>query len=440
MLLIYVPKLTNRLGYTLNVVMRDLLQTDFVITTSPDTFAAHREARLCYGPYRVGDDSVPFLKSCNLLFETTIEEQECHCFDYRDGLPGLFPVFGSGIALPFDPLAAIFFMLSRYEEYLPHREDEHGRFLAAESLAARHGFLRTAVVDRWALLVKDIILRQYPDTVFRPRQYRFVETVDIDSSYCYRCKGLFRTVMGLLRDGLHRHDWTEVRRRLRVLRGKEEDPYDTFDYILEQSAGRKNLSLVFFPLLGDYGIYDKPTSYHNVEFRELLQRLGDAAKVGIHCSYYATDDPRKVEVETQRLSEILHRTIVRNRFHFLRLHLPRDYRVLVRNGILHDYSMGFADLPGFRCGTASVVPFYDLSSDQESELRMHPFVAMDTSFQKYLGVTPDEAIPQMHALIDEVRAVGGTFSCIFHNQNLCELFGWEGWRKFYEDTLEYATN
>ena len=42
-------------------------------------------------------------------------------------------------------------------------------------------------------------------------------------------------------------------------------------------------------------------------------------------------------------------------------------------------------------------------------------------------------------LIDEVRNLGGTFSCIFHNQNLCEDFGWEGWRKVYEDVLQYAS-
>ena len=438
MLLIYVPKLTNRLGYTLNVVMRDLLQTDFAITVDLNTFHAHQGPRLSYGPQRAGNADIPYLKSANLLFETTIEEQECHCFLYN-GLPALFPVFGTDTALPFDPLAAIFFMLSRYEEYLPHRTDEHGRFPASESIAFRHGFLHTAVVDRWAFLIKDLILSHYPQTPFRPRQYQFVETVDIDAAYCYRCKGIFRTVMGILRDGLHRHDWKEVSRRIRVLRGKEDDPYDTFDYILAQSAARKGTTLLFFPLLGDYGLYDKPTSYHNTHFRELLQHIGDSAKIGIHASYYSTDDHRKVAIEQERLAEILHRPIVRNRFHFLRFHLPKDYRNLVHNGILHDYSMGFADQPGFRCGTSSVVPFYDLSSDQESNLRMHPFVAMDTTFQKHLALPPDDAIRQIHQLIDETRQVNSIFSCIFHNQNLCERFGWQGWRKVYEDTLDYAS-
>ena len=100
--------------------------------------------------------------------------------------------------------------------------------------------------------------------------------------------------------------------------------------------------------------------------------------------------------------------------------------------------MGFAELPGFRNGTCSILPFFDLGSDQESPLRIHPFMAMDTTFKKYMGITPQEAMVQLHALVDEVRAVGGTFSCLFHNQNLCEDFEWKGWRQVYEDLLAYA--
>ena len=101
--------------------------------------------------------------------------------------------------------------------------------------------------------------------------------------------------------------------------------------------------------------------------------------------------------------------------------------------------MGFAEMPGFRCGTCTTVPFFDLNSDQESTLSIHPFVAMDTTFHTHMGVTPDEAKRHLHTLVDEVRAVDGTFSCIFHNQNLSDDFDWKGWRTVYEDLLEYAT-
>ena len=445
MLLIYVPKLTNRVGYTINVVMRDILKTDFAITTDAEVFDSHEGARLCYAPQPVfcakdntGGLPYPYIKAAQLLFETSIEEQNLHYFDY-EGMAALFPVFGQHTALPFDPFASIFYMLSRYEEYLPHHRDEHGRFMVTESIAYQQGFLQTAVVDRWAMKVKEVVLQHYPDTAFGTRTYTFVQTVDIDAAYCYLHKGVFRTTLGILRDGIRRHDPQEVKRRVRVLRKLETDPFDTFDYILEQSQRlARHSKLLFFALMGDYGIYDKPASFHNNDFRQLLQHLGDYAKIGVHGSYYSADEPERLGREIERLADILHRPIVRNRYHFLRFTLPTGYRNLVRNGIAHDYSMGYSELPGFRCGTCTIVPFFDLNSNQEYDLMLHPFMAMDTTFQKYMGLTPEQAITQYHALIDEVRTLGGTFSCIFHNQNLCEDFGWEGWRKVYEDVLEYA--
>lgn len=436
MLLIYVPKLTNRLGYTINVVMRDILQTDFAITTDAATFQRHPDARLCYAPQPVEKADAIFLKSSHLLFETVIGEQQCRYFEY-DGLPAIFPVFHQDSALPFDPFAAIFYMLSRYEEYLPHREDEHGRILSTETLAYQNGFLQTPVVEHWAYLLRDLILRHYPDTFFRKRNFSFEQTIDIDSAYCYLHKGFFRTFLGILRDGIHRKDLSEVRHRLHTLRRKEDDPFDTFDYIIDLNR-QYRFQLLFFALLGDYGIYDKPISYLNNDFRQLLQHIGDYSKVGIHGSYDSSTELKRLETEIQRLADILHRPIYRNRYHFLRFSLPKGYSNLEKVGITQDYSMGFADQPGFRNGSCSTLPFFHLSRNQEINLNVHPFITMDTTFHTHMQLSPQEALTQYRTLIDKVKAVDGTFSCIFHNQNLCEDFGWQGWRQVYEEVLQYA--
>jgi hypothetical protein len=416
--------------------MRDILQTEFAITTDADTLVHHPEAKLCYAPQPIASVDAIFLKSTHLLFETMIGEQECRYFDFN-GTPAIFPVFHKDSALPFDPLAAIFYMLSRYEEYLPHRKDQHGRILITETLAYKNGFHLTPVVERWALMIKDLILEHYPETVFLKRNFSFEPTIDIDSAYCYLHKGWFRTCMGILRDGIHRRDPAEVKHRIRVLKKKEEDPYDTFDYIINLNK-QYRFPLIFFALLGDYSLHDKPISYLNNEFRQLLQHIGDHSKVGIHGSYDSAMEPKRLEQEIQRLAEILHRPIYRNRYHFLRFTLPRGYSNLEKQGITQDYSMGFADQPGFRNGSCSTLPFFHLSRNQEINLNIHPFVAMDTTFHTHMNLSPDEAIKLYHTLIDEVKAVDGTFSCIFHNQNLCEDFGWEGWRAVYEEVLQYA--
>ena len=436
MLLIYVTRLTNRLGYTLNVLFGSLLKIDFQIPTDEQLFERHSGPRLCYGDRPIGD--APFIKAHRLLFETSIEEQNPRHFIYQ-GIHALFPVYGQGLEIPFDPFAATFYMASRYEEYLPHRSDNHGRFLAQDSLAFKEGFVESPVVDQWALMVRDLISSHYPEANFPSKNFSFTETIDIDAAYSYKYKGIFRTIAGLLRDGLHNRQKEEVAKRIRVLMGKEDDPYDTFEHILDTRKQHKNMKLLFFVLLGDYSLYDKPTSYHTAEFRELLQRLGDYSKIGIHPSYASQEEPQRIEKETKRLADILHRPIVRSRFHFLRFSLPSSYRALISYDIQHDYSMGYAECPGYRCGTATPYPFYDLSRDVETSLTIHPFVVMDTTLQQYCKMSPQEALECYKKLIDEARNVGGTFCCIWHNQNLSETQGWEGWRQVHDLMIDYGT-
>ena len=196
--------------------------------------------------------------------------------------------------------------------------------------------------------------------------------------------------------------------------------------------------LLFFALLADYSQYDKPLNYLNPHMRSLLQHLGDHAKMGIHPGYGTLEEPAKADVEVKRLEQILHRAIVRSRFHFLRLRLPQSYRILQHAGIRHDYTMGYPDAIGFRAGISGTYPFYDLERDQETEMMIHPFCVMDTTMQKYLALSPEEAVEAYGRLIADVRAVGGTYCCIVHNQNLSELFGWQGWRAVYERMLDMA--
>ena len=101
--------------------------------------------------------------------------------------------------------------------------------------------------------------------------------------------------------------------------------------------------------------------------------------------------------------------------------------------------MGYADTPGYRAGTATPFPFYDLSRDEETQLIVHPFILMDTTLQKYMALNPGEALEVIKKQIDEARSVGSTFSFIWHNQNLCDLYGWSGWRETYEKMIDYGT-
>jgi len=140
--------------------------------------------------------------------------------------------------------------------------------------------------------------------------------------------------------------------------------------------------------------------------------------------------------ERKRLSEIAKRPITRSRQHYLMLRFPDTFAHLVENEIIHDYTMGYADYPGFRAGTCSEYPFYNLQNETLTKLIIHPFTVMDATLNKYRNESPEQAIKSIKVLMDEVREVDGTFISLWHNESLSEKWHWKGWRKVYEEMLK----
>jgi hypothetical protein len=105
--------------------------------------------------------------------------------------------------LNFDVFAASFYLLSRYEEYLPHKKDEHLRFKAENSLAFQNQFLEIPLVDMWANLIGEMIKKQYPqckDNELAPKQkFEIINTIDIDFAYRYKGLSMFRNLKKAIR-------------------------------------------------------------------------------------------------------------------------------------------------------------------------------------------------------------------------------------------------
>ena len=146
MLLIYVEKVTNRLGYTLNLVFGELMGIEYTITTDRDYFVSYQGAKFSYCKQKLCDEV--FLYSSDILFQTTIEMLDTDCFE-QGGMHYLFRVYSKESVCNYDVLAASFYLVSRYEEYLPFIRDKHSRFKAEDSLAFKKGFLEKPVVNIW---------------------------------------------------------------------------------------------------------------------------------------------------------------------------------------------------------------------------------------------------------------------------------------------------
>ncbi len=433
-MLVHVPKITDRVVYTFDLVLKQLLGLDFTLTSDEEKFSACKAPKMAYGPSRIGE--APFQKAVNLLFERHINDQEKSSVDFEN-VKGLFPVYGKDTLMPFDVFAASFYLVSRYEEYLPQVRDKYGRFQAKSTWMFENGMLQKPLVNIWAIALKTRLKDVYSDLSFKERKFEFIPTYDIDAAWAYKNKGLYRTLGGFFKD-LAAGNREALRERHTVLRGKRQDPFDSFDFMFELQKEFK-LKPIYFILCGDYDTNDKNISIRNEAFRSLIKRLGDYADVGIHPSFSSYLNLEKMQAEIDGLSEVLHRPLTKSRQHFLRMNLPRSYQKLIELDISDDYTMGFASQAGFRAGIADTFRFFDLENDMATNLWVHPFALMDGTMRDYLNLDVEASLNLAKQLVDEVKAVGGTFIYLTHNETLGGEKRWVGWPEMYRKLLEYIT-
>ncbi len=431
-MLVYVNSITNRLTYTLDLFLKDLVGIDYELTTDADKFGFHTGPKLNYSTRPFGEEL--FFYATDLLFEKKIRKQDLSVFDWND--TKAFFATHPKYVIPFDPFAASFFMVSRYEEYLPFRPDKFGRFDVAESLAFQKGFLNKPVVNIYAKKIRKIFKEHFPEMIFRQSTYSYLSTVDIDNAWAYKEKGLMRTIGAMVRS-ITQLDFGTFLERISVLTGRKKDPYDTYDHLSELQR-KYNLKMIYFFLLGDYAENDKNVSVSSKKFQSLIKSIADYYDVGIHPSFLSNEKSGRLKLEQSRLQKIIKRDITRSRQHFLKLRFPATYRALIDADITDDYTMGFSGEIGFRAGICSSFYFYDLERETETRLRIHPFAVMDATLRYYMNIMPAEALSYVGPVIKEIKAVNGNFITIWHNESMSNRKPWEGWKDVYEEILKVA--
>ena len=433
MLIIYTHSLTPRVKYIFKQIFSEILGIEISFCLDKKEFQKTSLPKLSYSHSPI--DNELFFQCHELLFEKGIIERNINVFNYNN-LSCFFSVNNS--VFPFDPFAASFFMISRYEEYLPHIKDIHGRFEAKESLAFKNNFLEKPIVDIWTNLIKKELEKKYPKLFFPKKKFQFISSIDVDSAYLYKEKGIIRTIFGSISD-LILFNYHNLSKRFKVLFGFESDPFDTFNKILATSK-KYNIHTIFFFLLGDYNKYDKSISFSSKIFQSLIKSVNDHVLVGIHPSVRSLSKKKLLKIEIERLQKIIHKNILNSRQHYIKLDMPNMYKNLLNSSIKNDYSMGFASMPGFRSGTCNSYFFYDLDLELETDLKIHPFIVMDVTLKNYLNLDPKDAISKIYNLINEVKYVNGTFTSVWHNQSLFFENDWQDWHSVYENMIKYVSD
>ena len=432
MLLIYTPKITSRHKYIFKLFFNEIHQIKFQITEREDEFKAFDGAKLNYSNTSFEDDI--FIESIGLLNEKGINQQDINVSP-QNNIPAFFQS-QSDSSMGFDVFSASFYLVSRYEEYLPFVKDIHQRFQAESSLAYKHDFLQKPLINIWAKSLMQKIKQKHPDLEVISPTYNYISTIDIDNAFYYLEKGFVRSLAGFFAS-IFSFDFNGIQQRFAVLLGKQKDPYDTYDAQLKLQK-EYNLKVIYFILLADYGLNDKNISFTKRKFQLLIKRLADYASIGIHPSYGSNTNFAKLPKEIKRLEGITKREVTKSRQHFLKLTLPETYNQLVDFGIRDDYTMGFASAIGFRASICSAYTFYNLDTETILPIKIHPFAVMDATLLYYLKLSPEQSLTQISALIEEVKNVNGTFISLWHNDTFSNYKQWKGWESVYKEMIKVA--
>jgi hypothetical protein len=437
-LIIYSHTATPRLHYVLNF-LSSYYSAEFAVTTSQQEYEAAEGVKINYTPQPLHTDTI-WIEPQGLLFDKGVRRQAITDFQHPNGYKAFYRAHGH---IGFDLFSAIFFLLTRYEEYGEQPKDPYGRYDHKASAAYKEGFLHLPLVNTWLEdFRKTLQLTTHHSPLtnsnLQPPTSNFQPTYDIDIAWSYKNKEAWVNRGGMIKS-LLKGDLKSLKERRAVLDGRAPDPYDSYSHMdkLHQQYG---LMPIYFIHAGQKrNRYDKNIHTANPQFRKLIQALAAKYQVGLHPSWASNGEPHLLATEKGVLEEIIGRPVTFSRQHYIRWDLPTTFRRLLALGITDDYSMGYGSINGFRASIATPFYWYDIEREEQTSLRLHPFAFMDANAFFEQKQTAEQSLKEALFYYDAVKEVNGEMVTIWHNTFLGTDPLFRGWRELYGQFL-HATS
>jgi hypothetical protein len=428
LVVLYSPHAGPRLHYVCRFVFGSVLKCRFSIVQNINEFKNVEGFRINYSAVAINNcyQLIPY----GLLGENSLRTEKPETV-LRDKQVYLFETNQKG-TLPFDVLSAVFYCISRYEEWQPYERDRHGRFEARASLFYQYNAHLKPVADQWIHALRLSLEKFYTGLTFSAPAFRFISTIDLDNLYAYSYKGFLRTIGGCLKD-IASFDFLNLKERLLVVLGGKKDPFDIYEEI-SAFCLQHQIPLFYFFLFSNASANDRTVSPANTgAFKKVIDTVKrHEAFIGLHPSYNAAYETALFEKEIAAFSSTSGEKIILSRQHFLRFDIRTTPQLLMRQGIIADFTMGFASEPGFRAGTAYPFNYYDFNAEQEADLLFIPFCAMDGAYTIYSQQNTEKSLGSLMELAGEIKKTGGCFATVFHERTFYDRL-YKGFGPLYKN-------
>ncbi|XLX42196.1 polysaccharide deacetylase family protein [Ectopseudomonas mendocina] len=351
----------------------------------------------------------------------------------------LISATGNGWHIGYDILGLAYWMLNRIEEIGRTDLDNHGRFPATASHAYKHDYLERPVVDEWLHVLGQVMLKTWPEIALKQHAFSMKVSHDVDSPSLYSFKSWHRIARMMVGHALKRRDLKAFLQApwVKMTSGKQlhqHDPYNTFDWLMDVSE-QHGLTSAFYFICGRTSNMDAEYRPEHPRIRALMQRMHQRGhEIGLHPSYGTYQAPALIRQEADKLRAVLAKERIDQheiggRMHYLRWEQPTTLQAWADAGMAYDSTLGYADRPGFRCGTCFEYPAFNSQTQQALSIRIRPLIAMECTVidSAYLGLgntqTAEEKFLQLKSTC---RKFGGCFTTLWHNSYFANGVGLKG--------------
>ena len=428
MILIYTHQLNARIRYVFTHFFETYTKNNIEITDSLETFIAHSGPKFSYTNQKLSTEF--FIQANPLLFEQGVREQEIKISRWQT-TPVFFPC-NEESSIPYDIFAATFYMLSRYEEYIPHLKDDMNRFSTSGSLASSAKFANKPVVDMWAKQFLDCFIEKFPSLIIKQPTSNLQTILEVPVAFTYKSKSVLRTFFESVIDFFNLR-FLKIFERFAVRLSFRPDPYDIYNSWI--TLHRKfNLPTKVMFMFARPSANDRNISIFKHRFIKKIKDVADYVPTSLLASYQSTEQPDLLQIEFNRLSEIIHHPLKDIRQHLVRLRFPTTYDHFANLGFLHDYSLQFVDFLGYRAGTGFPFRFYNLSKEQRLSLFIHPVVANEAILRNQRS--PRKARRLLEQCKNYNKEYGTPLKLVLTNTIMDQRQKNTSWKRMFTEFLE----
>ncbi|MFQ3340718.1 MAG: hypothetical protein ACI9TK_000372 [Flavobacteriaceae bacterium] len=380
MVLVYTHIITPRLTYIFKHIFENMLSVSIQFTTAVEVFVAHSGPKFSYTKKQLGNEF--FIPAHPLLFEQGVKSQELNVERF-EGFPIFFKIKGESF-LRFDIFAASFFLLSRYEEALPHIKTHQGFFDPAQSIAGQFNFLKIPIVDVWIKNLHKTLAKLFPESFElkdKKKDPKKNVLIEVSTPFRYKHRSFFVS-LGDFFYSLWKFNLLHLFEQLAVLFRIKEDPFDTFKtwkYLFKSSI----VSPKIFFLFSQSSPYESTVSTFNLSYQKIIKTMGDLFSLGLLVSVKSQlNENEFLSREKKTFQSLTHKFLSDVRMSKGIRDLGLVYESLVAQEFSSDYSMGYQNTLGFRAGTATPFYFYNLSNEFLLPLKVNPIITTEKGLKE----------------------------------------------------------